>query len=176
MVLNDNKSFAPLGEQQKWCLLEWACGPRSRLAEWFVRNCQHAVRLGLPDIDLSRISCIETVMRIAENQIKAGYTIFLWASLLCTPWTTWQLLNEKRSEDARLRIAKDRLYSIGMIKVLSSLVARLQTMMDVELAFEWPRSATGWKEQAMKKLIQAMPIECHFNGCMYDVCDEEKKK
>eukprot|EP00972_Heterocapsa_arctica_P053195 7833185-Heterocapsa_arctica.AAC.1 len=60
MVLHDNQSVAPLGEHQKWCLLEWACGPHSRLAEWFVRNGHHAVRLGLPDIDLSRRSCIKT--------------------------------------------------------------------------------------------------------------------
>eukprot|EP00972_Heterocapsa_arctica_P052196 7677429-Heterocapsa_arctica.AAC.1 len=63
-----------------------------------------------------------------------------------------------------------------MIEVLSSLVTKLLATTDVELAFEWPRGATGWKEQAVKKLIQAMPIECHFNGCMYDVCDGEKKK
>eukprot|EP00972_Heterocapsa_arctica_P061067 9004778-Heterocapsa_arctica.AAC.1 len=44
-------------DQQKWCLLEWACDPKSRLAEWFVQSGHHAVRLGLPGIDLSQWSC-----------------------------------------------------------------------------------------------------------------------
>eukprot|EP00972_Heterocapsa_arctica_P017549 2593233-Heterocapsa_arctica.AAC.1 len=31
MVLPDNASVAPLGEQQKWCLLEWAALSSSRV-------------------------------------------------------------------------------------------------------------------------------------------------
>eukprot|EP00972_Heterocapsa_arctica_P065757 9706216-Heterocapsa_arctica.AAC.1 len=40
-------------KEEKWCLLEWACDEHSRLAAWFVANGHHAVRLGLPGIDLS---------------------------------------------------------------------------------------------------------------------------
>eukprot|EP00972_Heterocapsa_arctica_P087082 12836924-Heterocapsa_arctica.AAC.1 len=42
VVLPDGVETTPQIDCQKWCLLEWACDPRSRLAEWFLRNGHHA--------------------------------------------------------------------------------------------------------------------------------------
>eukprot|EP00972_Heterocapsa_arctica_P059764 8813288-Heterocapsa_arctica.AAC.1 len=53
MVLPENVVDEFCAGQTKYCLLEWACDPRSRLAEWFIRHGHHAVRLGLPNVDLS---------------------------------------------------------------------------------------------------------------------------
>eukprot|EP00972_Heterocapsa_arctica_P072327 10684259-Heterocapsa_arctica.AAC.1 len=63
---------------------------------------------------------------------------------------------------------QERLLSIRMMQVLNSVIVKLQKMTDGELAFEWPRGATGWKETAMDAIIRSMPIECRFDGCMYD--------
>eukprot|EP00972_Heterocapsa_arctica_P038636 5692988-Heterocapsa_arctica.AAC.1 len=89
MVLPTDATDKARGAQTKYCLLEWACDPRSRLAEWFVSHGHHAIRLGLPNVDLSESKCLDMILHAAENQVKAGYKIFLWASLPCTAWTTW---------------------------------------------------------------------------------------
>eukprot|EP00972_Heterocapsa_arctica_P041566 6127224-Heterocapsa_arctica.AAC.1 len=36
--------------------------------------------------------------KLDVNQVKNGYNIFIWASLLCTAWTTWQYV-KKRNEN-----------------------------------------------------------------------------
>eukprot|EP00972_Heterocapsa_arctica_P036599 5386886-Heterocapsa_arctica.AAC.1 len=80
MVLPENAVDESCAGQTKYCLLEWICEPRSRLAEWFIRHGHHAICLGLPNIDLSqKTKYIDMIMRVAENQIKAGYKIFVWA-------------------------------------------------------------------------------------------------
>eukprot|EP00972_Heterocapsa_arctica_P074430 10983239-Heterocapsa_arctica.AAC.1 len=60
------------------------------------------------------------------------------------------------------------------MQVLNSVIVKLQAMTDVELAFEWPRGATGWKEPAMDAIIRSMPIEFRFDGCVYNVGDEHQ--
>eukprot|EP00972_Heterocapsa_arctica_P046899 6922515-Heterocapsa_arctica.AAC.1 len=50
------------------------------LAERFIRHGHRAICLGLPNIDLSqKKKYIDMITRVAENQIKAGYKIFVWA-------------------------------------------------------------------------------------------------
>eukprot|EP00972_Heterocapsa_arctica_P100892 14872346-Heterocapsa_arctica.AAC.1 len=60
---------------------------------------------------------------------------------------------------------RERLLSARMMKVLSIVIEELQKLTDVELAFEWPRGATGWKESIIGPILKTMPIECHFDGC-----------
>eukprot|EP00972_Heterocapsa_arctica_P003101 460750-Heterocapsa_arctica.AAC.1 len=40
-------------QQNKYCLIERVCDPRSRMAEWFMGHGHHAIRLGLHHVDLS---------------------------------------------------------------------------------------------------------------------------
>eukprot|EP00972_Heterocapsa_arctica_P033705 4960672-Heterocapsa_arctica.AAC.1 len=66
---------------------------------------------------------------------------------------------------------KERLISFRLMKVLTVVIKKLQKLTDIELAFEWPRGATGWNEQIMGQILEAMPVECRFDGRMYDVKD-----
>eukprot|EP00972_Heterocapsa_arctica_P095082 14023453-Heterocapsa_arctica.AAC.1 len=61
------------------------------------------------------------------------------------------------------------------MKVLNVVIEKLQKFTDVELAFEWPRGATGWKAPVVGPILKAMPLECRFDGCMYDMKDENDK-
>eukprot|EP00972_Heterocapsa_arctica_P100614 14835753-Heterocapsa_arctica.AAC.1 len=74
------------------------------------------------------------IVHVVENQIKTGYKIFLWASLPCTP-TSSQYVNEKWSEEMRRNIMLERLLSVRIMQVLNSVIAKLQKMTDIELAF-----------------------------------------
>eukprot|EP00972_Heterocapsa_arctica_P093972 13859794-Heterocapsa_arctica.AAC.1 len=70
---------------------------------------------------------------------------------------------------------KERLISLRMMKVLGLVIKKLQKLMNIELAFEWPRGTTGWKEKIMGQIIEAMPLERSFDGCVYGLKDEGGK-
>eukprot|EP00972_Heterocapsa_arctica_P029730 4378375-Heterocapsa_arctica.AAC.1 len=50
------------------------------------------------------------------SQVKNGYKIFIWASLLCTAWTTWQYVNEKQNEKIDERMVNEMFGQSGVVR------------------------------------------------------------
>ena len=43
-------------------------------------------------------------------------------------------------------------------------------------AFEWPLRCSGWTAlPQMQSLCEILPLECHFDGCRFDVTDVKGK-
>ena len=72
------------------------------------------------------------------------------------------------------QIQKERCESLGMIWQLARAVRQLRKMgVMVEVAFEWPRTASGWKHPDVKKMLDDMKLEheCNFDGCRYQLTE-----
>eukprot|EP00972_Heterocapsa_arctica_P054656 8052034-Heterocapsa_arctica.AAC.1 len=41
----------------------------------------------------------------------------------------------------------------------------------VNVAFEWPRHADGWKVEAVQDLVCDPGTQCDFDGCQYGLTD-----
>eukprot|EP00972_Heterocapsa_arctica_P019751 2912100-Heterocapsa_arctica.AAC.1 len=49
-----------------------------------------------------------------------GFQIFLWVSLPCTPWSSWQHVNAAISADVRARLDGDRRESLDIVRQVAS--------------------------------------------------------
>ena len=56
-----------------------------------------------------------------------------------------------------------------MIAQLTKFWKKVRHTRKVDLAFEWPASCDGWKELALKDLLQDLPYVCEFDGCAFGV-------
>ena len=99
-----------------WALLEWACDPQSTMARWFLESNNVAYRLCKQYIDLSLMSSARKVMKLAYVEAERGHRVVARASLPCTSWCRWQVLNI-RSPSTADRIMESRRMSLKMVRV-----------------------------------------------------------
>eukprot|EP00972_Heterocapsa_arctica_P112332 16431166-Heterocapsa_arctica.AAC.1 len=93
-------------------LFEWACEGDSKLAQWSVDHRHAAVRLH--QWDLRNFLHVERAVALMQQAYVRGFQIFLWVSLPCTSWSSWQHVNAAISADVRARLDGDRRESIDM--------------------------------------------------------------
>ena len=159
-----------------WLLLEWCCEANSRLARWFKDQGHAALRLCLHRWGIRRTDIVNTVVVRVAEAARMGFRPMIWASLPCTPWSQWQQVNTTLSTATMERIQKERYESLCMVWQLARAVQQLRKMdVVVELAFEWPRTASGWRHPDIKKLLDDMKLEyeCNFDGCRYQLKDAD---
>ena len=155
-------------------LYEWCCEPGSKLAQWFIDHGHGARRLCFPKCDMSKVEVVEAITRQMLLDERRGYTIVMWVSLSCAPWSTWQFVNAALSQETFDKIQIERELSVRMIRLMVLTMNTLAERLPAEhfiRAFEWPRGAVGWHLQDIKKVINLMPKLCEFDGCQYDVKD-----
>lgn len=158
-----------------WLLLEWCCEKTSRLSSWFTQNGHAAIRLGLPEWDLRDPDRVSLVVARAVAASRMGFRIMVWASLPCTPWTAWQRVNVTLSDQNAERVARAQAESLGMVRQLARAVRKMKEAgVDVEIAFEWPRGASGWKHPVVRRALTEMGARwsCEFDGCRYQLKDD----
>eukprot|EP00972_Heterocapsa_arctica_P053184 7831431-Heterocapsa_arctica.AAC.1 len=90
----------------------------------------------------------------------------LHGSLPCTPWSSWQQLNDQKEFDQlRARIFRMRAESMIMLSNFCR-VARVVLQYGGAVSFELPSHCCGWKEQAVINIIEKLGMEpVKIHGC-----------
>eukprot|EP00972_Heterocapsa_arctica_P020391 3008316-Heterocapsa_arctica.AAC.1 len=84
-----------------------------------------------------------------------GFRVVLWVSLPCTSESNWQHVKQAVSAADRDRLGSERQESIGMVVQLATAVRLVaEAGVELDLAFEWPRGAAGWKEPAVASMLR----------------------
>eukprot|EP00972_Heterocapsa_arctica_P110865 16325577-Heterocapsa_arctica.AAC.1 len=65
------------GGARRWALIEWCCEPDSLLSGWFLQRGLPAVRLGLPEHDLSKIAEGRRVVDKIVEKLNEGNNVCL---------------------------------------------------------------------------------------------------
>ena len=93
-----------------------------------------------------------------------------WAALPCTPWCTWQLINEAElGPKYAARLAWRRRKALKMIGHVD------ECFKDAVASgggahFEWPRRCCGWQRRKVRALIRrAGLLLADFDGCAFGV-------
>ena len=74
--------------------VEWCCHPQSNLAEIAERQNFIVMRYdkSSQELDASSPQTVSRVIGLLRNHLNSGRRVFVWCSLPCTPWSTWQRL------------------------------------------------------------------------------------
>ena len=160
-------------DQEKWCLIEWACEPTSVLSAWFLDHGHDAIRLTRDVIDLSAASAVRKVMKIARERERQGFKFLVWAALPCTAWCKWQV-NEIRNPKNTAALENARAETIRMVNIFGKFIRQLsRENSKAEFAFEWPRGAAGWREDAVQRLGRYLPHEAILDACAVGFQDSQ---
>lgn len=165
-------------EKLQWSLFEWCCAQDSTLSSWFASHGQRAYRLGLPSVNLLDKDQIAEVIAAIKQEIKEGRRVLLWAAQPCTPWCRWQSVScaeaEKRGKleefDSSLELARQQ--SRQLLQNLLHVIRSVSKFGAISLAFEWPSTCTGWKEELVQDLSTWMPEVADCSGCAMNLTDE----
>ena len=163
--ISDSKSMPEI------ILLEWCCYPDSLLSAVWMSQGRTAYRLGLPAFDLTTAEGVRIVNYIIDAHMNVGHSAFVWISLPCTPWTSWQRINAASNPEfmARNEEAKDTSRLILQLVINFLHRSFCYYAGRFEAAFEWPRGAAGWKEALMEQLYIMLPLTAEPDGCMYGI-------
>ncbi len=104
-----------------------------------------------------------------EELHSRGFTIVVWASLPCTPWTTWAHVNQWLSPATAHAISAAQDASKRMIALLLSFLRRTR----VGMVYEWPRHAIGWSCKEVQQLRCLLKFWFVFDGCSYGICNRD---
>lgn len=119
-------------------------------------------RLCLPENDMSDRERVSAVHSHMLQELQAGHCVFVWFSLPCQPWCSWQRINAgpTKNDEQRDRIRKDRVHSRRMIALASSVVTDLLPRFPgkIHMAWEWPRYCDGWRLPELATLVKYLPI------------------
>ena len=162
-------------EQRPWMLFDWCCEAESRLTDWFRQHGHAAMRLGLPDFDLSDENVVNVVIDMLVEAYRSGFAVVIWAALPCTPWCTWQRINVHLSDEALRRVQLGRIKSMQMVSLLAGALRALQdARVPAGVVYEWPRRSDGWRVELIHNLWQEFgrEMQCDFDGCCYGLKDE----
>ena len=149
-------------------LIEYCCHPDSSMsAAWMVSGGQ-ALRVCLPDYDVSRPRTVARIGDFARAAMGRGLNVRLHAALPCTPWSALTRILAAISQTYRLRRELQRSQSRRMLKLLVALLARLRGP-KFGASFEWPAHCDGWSQSCpeIQSLVRELPVQCVFDGCAY---------
>ena len=153
---------------EQMLLIEFACDPDSEIGIEGTKNGIQVVRCTLSDGDLS-VSHGRGMQRIRRILAEHKGPVAMHGALPCTPWSQIQNLNEhvlgpKFSE----KLLRNRKKSLRMVRNFMQ-IARLVVQQNGFVSFEWPTSASGWKEKTVKELTEWLGAKVDFHGCALGV-------
>ena len=106
-------------EPSKIKLYEYCCADDSLLAQCFLNHKQEALRLMLPDYDVSFKRNGRLVAEALRERARRHQQSLAWVALTCTPWCAWQNYNLRVCDGATVeKIKKARVESEEMINIL----------------------------------------------------------
>ena len=149
--------------------MEWCCSSSGKLTEVWLKTGKASLLLGLPEFDLNNEEVVRQVLEQVDCFLRQGKRIFVWVSLPCWSWNTWQYVNAWTYPNKVERIQTGRKESKSMLGFfLSTWQAWKQRWPDaIHGAFEWPRYCSGWRIKKMEELMFWFPMTCSFDGSQY---------
>jgi len=107
-----------------------------------------------------------------EHHVRMEPGIDLWASVPCSPWSTWQAMCvHLYGESYREKLRKMRLQSRHIIR---NFIKLAETVMESggRIAYEWPRGASGWALPEITQFIKKWGLfVVDFDGCAFGATD-----
>ena len=77
-------------EPGKIKLYLYCCAGGPLLAQWFLNHKQEALRLTVPDYDMSLKRNGRLVAEALRERARRHQRSLVWIALTCTPWCAWQ--------------------------------------------------------------------------------------
>ena len=113
---------------------------------------------------------LHRAMTFVHENASAGLAVDAWASLPCTPWTTWTFLNESRlGPRYRSRLGYQRRLSIRMVGHAEKVLAAAASSAGAG-HFEWPRHCRGWQRRRVRDMISRLSlVTADCDGCSFGV-------
>ena len=97
----------------------------------------------------------------------------LYGSIPCGPWSSWQRLNcQQYGKRFQQKLKKDRKKSL---KILRNYIrcAEVIVQNSGHCAFEWPKSAEGWKIPELLHFVKRNRLfVSEPQGCAFGMCDK----
>ena len=95
---------------------------------------------------------------------------FIWISLPCKSWSSWQNVNLKcGSVDTVRKVEFDRQVSLAMISLVCSVIRSL-ICSRFFVGWEWPLTCSGW-QFIPDDIVTLLNFEALFDGCQYGLKD-----
>ena len=95
----------------------------------------------------------------------------MWISLPCSPWCSWQRVNQAVLHNYAEVLEEKRRESLKLVERLQNILDQVHE--EVEAYFEWPKGNEGWKQKKVIELTEKLKYEVNFDGCAYDLKDSE---
>ena len=149
-------------------LIEYCCYPDSAMSAAWMAAGGRAIRVCLPDCDVSRLWEVTRIGNLAKAAMDCGLNVRLHAALPCTPWSALTRIRAAISHTYRVRRELQRDQSRRMLKHLVALLGRLRGP-KFGASFGWPAHCDGWSKSCpgIQSLIRELPVRCWFDGCAY---------
>ena len=126
-------------------LIECCCHPDSSMSAAWMASGGQALRVCLPDYDVSRPRSVARIGDFAKAAMSRGLNVRLHAALPCTPWSALTRIRAAISQTYRLRRELQGSQPRRMLKLLVVLLARLRGP-KFGASFEWPAHCDGWSK------------------------------
>ena len=145
---------------------EFCCSKNSSLGEVDMDRGINLFRLSIDQTDMSNdveVDCLINVM----HQFKGAD---LYGSIPCGPWSSWQRLNcQQYGKRFQQKLKKDREKSL---KILRNYIRCAEVIMQNggHCAFEWPKSAEGWKIPELLQFVRETACLCLNHKGVLLVC------
>jgi hypothetical protein len=113
---------------------------------------------------------LHRAMTFVRENAAAGLAVDAWASLLCTPWTTWTYLNESRfGPRYRARLSYQRRLSIRMVGHAERVLAAAASSAGAG-HFGLARHCRGWQRRRVRDMIARLSlVSAGCDGCSFGV-------
>ena len=79
----------------KSVLVEVCCGENSKLSNTFKEKGGEAIRIFLPQHDMSKRVTLKALTQTIEELQSEKFNVKIWVSIPCSPWCSWQRVNAK---------------------------------------------------------------------------------
>eukprot|EP00971_Amphidinium_carterae_P131969 2614025-Amphidinium_carterae.2 len=145
-------------------LIEYACYEDSLLSAAFELEGGLAVRLGLPDTDLTSEQGREKFRDIVERATEVAKGVVLWVSIPCSSWSSLQQLNvQKYGSDW---LGERQLKALPLVHAAIDAV-KFCLMKGGQVVWEWPHRLCAWKLPEVEALVSGFGHTTRVDACAY---------
>ena len=128
---------------------------------------------------MSQCEVVDQVVGWICTALEMSLKVFVWISLPCTAWSTWQRVNWKCGGEAtRQKICAEQEDSYTLLRELARALQQVYGFKQrvggvVYSAKEWPRYCAGWKVDDVKEMIGTYwPWSAQPDGCAFGLSDD----
>ena len=149
-------------------IVEFCCGKHSRIGARAPADCE-VIRLTITD-DLTTQAGLQKALSAVT---APGVPTLLFGAIPCTGGSPYQFLNWRLGPATRAKIRKHR----AIFRLLwrhFCIVADACLANGGQIAIEWPRSCTYWRDRSVKSRLKRWGCkQHHLDGCMYGLVSQQ---